>query len=329
MSAPLSPAVPRRQCTQGRRPRVFLVSAGVVGLILGLSACSAKTGNGLAASTTTRVGAGSTSSPTQPSTPASPTSTTSEVGPASAPTTRPTSPAGVPGTCHARGSGLYSLPDPSCTPGAVNPAVTQATLDQTICVVGWTQTVRPPVSYTEPLKYQQMAAYGDAGPASAYEEDHLVPLELGGSPTDPRNLWPEPGGSPNPKDAVETAAKRAVCSGAMTLAAAQQAIAADWIGFGHQLGVVSSPAPAAQAPATLIPTCSATASYNPRYGDWDVYVHSNQPDQTVTVTASGGTTASWHTDGTGAADVYLHAGTGASGQQVSITVGGASCSTML
>jgi len=25
-----------------------------------------------------------------------------------------------------------------------------------------------------------------------YEEDHLVPLEVGGNPHDPRNLWPEP-----------------------------------------------------------------------------------------------------------------------------------------
>jgi hypothetical protein len=27
---------------------------------------------------------------------------------------------------------------------------------------------------------------------ACYEEDHLIPLEDGGGPTDPRNLWPEP-----------------------------------------------------------------------------------------------------------------------------------------
>jgi hypothetical protein len=27
---------------------------------------------------------------------------------------------------------------------------------------------------------------------ACYEEDHLSPLEDGGNPTDPRNLWPEP-----------------------------------------------------------------------------------------------------------------------------------------
>src|ERR1039458_3912954 len=32
------------------------------------------------------------------------------------------------GACRARGSGLYSEPDLHCTPGALNPAVTQATI---------------------------------------------------------------------------------------------------------------------------------------------------------------------------------------------------------
>jgi hypothetical protein len=27
---------------------------------------------------------------------------------------------------------------------------------------------------------------------ACYEEDHLISLENGGNPTDPRNLWPEP-----------------------------------------------------------------------------------------------------------------------------------------
>lgn len=154
------------------------------------------------------------------------------------------------------------LPDPSCTPGATNPAVTQANIDVTICRSGWTETVRPPESYTEALKYTDMAAYGDTGSAGGYEEDHFIPLELGGSPTSQLNLWPEPGASPNPKDAVEDAAKRAVCDGNMTLAAAQKAIATDWIAFGQQLGVTSNqPAPAASpTPAAAPASTSAAAS---------------------------------------------------------------------
>ncbi|WP_327065442.1 hypothetical protein [Kitasatospora sp. NBC_01302] len=126
------------------------------------------------------------------------------------------------------------LPDPSCTPGAVNPDVTQDTIDSTICVSGWTATVRPPTSYTNRLKAQQIVAYGYADTTmSDYEEDHFIPLELGGSPTSPLNLWPEPhatvdGGSSYGKDGVETKLKNAVCAGKAGLTAAQNAIATDW-----------------------------------------------------------------------------------------------------
>ena len=125
----------------------------------------------------------------------------------------------APGSCHAIGTGLYSRPDPSCTPGALNPAVTQATIDRTICVEGWTATVRPPESITEQEKAASMAAYGDTGSLGDYEYDHFVPLELGGATNDPRNLWPEPGASPNPKDTVEDELRQEVCDGQLSLAA--------------------------------------------------------------------------------------------------------------
>jgi len=139
------------------------------------------------------------------------------------------------GHCHARGSGLDSRPDARCTPGALNPAVTQAKLSSTICRRGWTSTVRPPVSITEPEKLASMRAYQSPGAASAFEYDHLVPLELGGAVNDARNLWPEPdyatrsGFFLNPKDRLEGALKRLVCAGAMTLSRAQRLIASDWV----------------------------------------------------------------------------------------------------
>lgn len=139
-------------------------------------------------------------------------------GTASAPARR------IPKACHARGV----LPDPACTPGVADPAVTQADIHATICVAGYSGRVRPPTSYTAPLKLAQMVRYGDTLPASQYEEDHLISLELGGAPRDPLNLWPEPGASPNLKDATENRLHRAVCAGTMTLAAAQHAIATDW-----------------------------------------------------------------------------------------------------
>ena len=67
------------------------------------------------------------------------------------------------------------LPDPSCQPGATNPDVTQSTIGSTVCVSGWTSTVRPPTSYTNPLKVQQIAEYGYSDTSTAdYEEDHLI-----------------------------------------------------------------------------------------------------------------------------------------------------------
>lgn len=141
----------------------------------------------------------------------------------------------APGSCRARGSGLYARPDPRCTPGALNPAVTQATIGSTICRSGWTATVRPPVSVTEPEKFASMAAYGIRARASSYEYDHFVPLELGGAVNDRRNLWPEPdyagagGFYRNPKDRLENALKRMVCSGSISLAGAQRAIASNWV----------------------------------------------------------------------------------------------------
>ena len=132
------------------------------------------------------------------------------------------------GACRIRGV----LPDATCTPGVTNPDVTQSTIASTICVSGWTKTIRPPASYTDKLKLQQIAQYGYADTAPAnYEEDHLISLELGGSPADPHNLWPEPRtGSPNAtnKDKIENYLKAQVCRGNMTLADAQRGIASDW-----------------------------------------------------------------------------------------------------
>lgn len=139
------------------------------------------------------------------------------------------------GACRARGSDLYSEPDLHCTLGALNPDVTQASIDSTICRGGWTATVRPPESIAEPEKLASMEAYGDGGSASSYEYDHDVPLELGGAANDPRNLWPEPDyPAPsafylNPKDHLEQALNRLVCDGRMSLSQAQQSIADDWV----------------------------------------------------------------------------------------------------
>ncbi|MGD0129924.1 MAG: hypothetical protein ABSF46_31790 [Terriglobia bacterium] len=109
-------------------------------------------------------------------------------------------------------------PDPVRTPGAANPQVTQRNIGDTICNRRWsTRLIRPPAGYTSRLKRKQLREYGDtvhqtraelinpntgkvdttrcvahSDSMACYEEDHLIPPEDGGDPTDPRNLWPEP-----------------------------------------------------------------------------------------------------------------------------------------
>ena len=108
------------------------------------------------------------------------------------------------------------------TPGALNPDVTQATIRSTICRHGWTRTVRPPQTYTNTLKIAQMREYGRSGTPHDYQEDHLISLELGGHPTDPRNLWPEPYPRASEVDRIENELNAQVCGGKLSLADAQR-----------------------------------------------------------------------------------------------------------
>jgi hypothetical protein len=111
--------------------------------------------------------------------------------------------------------------DPVRTPGVLNPDVTQASINSTICVHGWTKTIRPSTSYTNDLKRKQMREYGVGGSRSDYQEDHLISLELGGHPTDPRNLWPEPYPRASDVDSIENDLNAKVCSGELSLESAQ------------------------------------------------------------------------------------------------------------
>jgi len=135
-----------------------------------------------------------------------------------------------------------ALPNSAMTPGALNPAVTQDNLDETICRRGgYTRSIRPEESYTERMKRDGIRSYGYAqamGPDAArfgnYEEDHLISLELGGSPTSPANLWPEPhhiigGWGSYAKDRLENKLHTLVCGRRISLAQAQYQIAHDWV----------------------------------------------------------------------------------------------------
>jgi hypothetical protein len=124
------------------------------------------------------------------------------------------------------GPGLPSviLPDKKRTPGALNPKVRRSTIKKTICKGGWTKTIRPPVAFTNALKIKQMVLYEETGLPSKYEEDHFIPLELGGAPRNPKNLWPEPRSQSKLSDPLENKLKRKVCKGLLSLAKARAAI---------------------------------------------------------------------------------------------------------
>jgi hypothetical protein len=126
------------------------------------------------------------------------------------------------------------LQDSVCTPGAVFRSASTAD----VCRPGYAGSVR---NVPESVKRAVYAKYGIAGShhGSAYEVDHLISLELGGS-NSIANLWPE-AASPKPgfheKDAVENLLHRRVCDGTISLRTAQRLIKLNWLkvfrGIGH------------------------------------------------------------------------------------------------
>ena len=121
------------------------------------------------------------------------------------------------------------LPAINATPGSINTAVTQANIHETICVKGYTKTIRPSSYYTSKLKRKQI---GYDGNMRDFEEDHLIPLSIGGNPTDMANLWPQPRNvefGADQKDQLELKLWYLVCHGQLPLATAQHDIATNWI----------------------------------------------------------------------------------------------------
>jgi hypothetical protein len=124
------------------------------------------------------------------------------------------------------------LPDAAISPGALNPAVRQDNLSETVCAPGWTQSIRPSARYVAQLKRADMRSLNLRGAAHDYHEDHRVPLCAGGHPSDPRNLWPQPLEAQwrdADKNMLEQSVCRQLCRGDITLEEAQRIfLAPDW-----------------------------------------------------------------------------------------------------
>lgn len=115
------------------------------------------------------------------------------------------------------------LPDPALTPGA-----TLEVTEADVCTPGYTEKVRDvPAS----VRQRAFEEYRTEYVPRAYELDHLISLELGGS-NSLKNLWPEPYDilwNAHVKDALENRLHREVCEGRLSLAVAQRQIASNWI----------------------------------------------------------------------------------------------------
>jgi hypothetical protein len=116
-------------------------------------------------------------------------------------------------------------PNPELTPGDVYTNITS----QDVCESGYSGRVRN-VPASEKKKVYQEYGISYPQPEGAYEVDHFISLELGGS-NDIKNLWPEPA-NPTPgfheKDKVENYLHKQVCDGKMSLGEAQDKIRNDW-----------------------------------------------------------------------------------------------------
>jgi DMSO/TMAO reductase YedYZ molybdopterin-dependent catalytic subunit len=158
-----------------------------------------------------------------------------------------------PGTCHYRHNTTGDLlPDPACTPGAIDVAVTDRDLNRTVCRKGgYTASVRPPRALTDAIKMKILAAYGiPERETQNYELDHLIELAAGGS-SDVRNLWPQPDTTKryprsqyvrNDKDVIEAYTFHAACAGIVKLSDVQRKMSTNWTTAIEQLQLKPIPA---------------------------------------------------------------------------------------
>jgi hypothetical protein len=117
----------------------------------------------------------------------------------------------------------------------INPQVTQANIETTICVPSWTRTIRPLVPAMQTIKREMLAAIGEPFEhRNRYQLDHLIPLALGGDRIDRRNLALRPIEEAKAKDVIERCLLQMVCAGAMTLDEARERIWTNWRAAGAE-----------------------------------------------------------------------------------------------
>jgi hypothetical protein len=130
-------------------------------------------------------------------------------------------------------AGLLPLPASAQLADVLNDAVTQATIEKTICREGYLKSIQPPAAYMDGVKKNMLAMRGmDAvRQGSAYAVVHIVPLALGGHPRNPENLMLQPLEGPlgvQKKQKLDLRLSRMVCARQITLVDARLCIRKDW-----------------------------------------------------------------------------------------------------
>lgn len=140
--------------------------------------------------------------------------------------------------------GQYALPDPKVTPGAVDSRLIADTsgkphmvggVEANLCAKDFRTGPWRKVSESEKKKACTEYGITKGCPGPAYELDHLISLEIGGS-DDLENLWPQPIKEARIKDhSTEDVLPKLVCSGKMSLKEAQSCISTDWVACGKKI----------------------------------------------------------------------------------------------
>jgi hypothetical protein len=119
-------------------------------------------------------------------------------------------------------------PSPACAPGAID-AHAAAHPTQTICRRGYAARARPSEQHGERIKLALLDRYRATEPSASYVLDQLVAVEDGGSPTDRRNMWPQPIAQAKQKDAIEDYLRLEICAGKVTVQRAARVLEGDWL----------------------------------------------------------------------------------------------------
>ena len=127
-------------------------------------------------------------------------------------------------------SAFWCLGESLAAATALNPDVTPETIQRTICLKGYTKTIRPSTAYTNGIKFRLMRGAGiEESLANEYALDHIIALAIGGSPRSLDNLQLLTAKENSRKARIEVKLQCLVCAGQVPLDVAQEKMYTNWV----------------------------------------------------------------------------------------------------